>query len=370
IRFALLICMSIYACIYFIIYSNTKVFYNYMYAVLIIWFVFFLCILQSFTGLIILSVTLGIYVICFLIHQKRWMYTATIFLAIITVLIGLGIKIKNDLDNLNTTKQTTQPLPVYTALGNLYTHERFNGDLENGYPIFVNVAYSELDSAWQTRSSIDFDSVDARGQWIKYTLLRYMTSKGLLKDANGLMQLSETDIKNIEAGIASVNQLQGNSISARYHATLYELNNAWQGGNPSGHSLTMRLLFWKASLHIISNHLLFGVGTGDNKLELDKYYASNTPQLFKQFWLRSHNQFLAIAVSFGLTGLLIFITMLLWPATKLNRWSQFLYVTFFITAICSFLTEDTLETQAGVTFFAFFNTFFLFQNQTPEINRT
>jgi len=35
------------------------------------------------------------------------------------------------------------------------------------------------------------------------------------------------------------------------------------------------------------------------------------------------------------------------------------YLSFFIIAVISFLTEDTLETQAGVTFFAFFNSFFL-----------
>ncbi len=35
-------------------------------------------------------------------------------------------------------------------------------------------------------------------------------------------------------------------------------------------------------------------------------------------------------------------------------------MTFWITAFLSMLTEDTLETQAGVSFFIFFSCLFLF----------
>jgi hypothetical protein len=36
-----------------------------------------------------------------------------------------------------------------------------------------------------------------------------------------------------------------------------------------------------------------------------------------------------------------------------------LWYPFFVLAIMSFFLEDTLESQAGITFFAFFNTLFL-----------
>ena len=38
-------------------------------------------------------------------------------------------------------------------------------------------------------------------------------------------------------------------------------------------------------------------------------------------------------------------------------------MTFFIIAIVSFFAEDTLETQAGVTFYAFINSFLLFAKE-------
>jgi hypothetical protein len=40
----------------------------------------------------------------------------------------------------------------------------------------------------------------------------------------------------------------------------------------------------------------------------------------------------------------------------------FLYLVFLLTIILSMLTEDTIETQAGVTFFAFFNSFLFFSS--------
>jgi hypothetical protein len=338
IRLSLLICLSIYLSIYFFNISDNKKKYRWIYPVLLIWFVVFLCILESFTGLIILTVTLCIYVTYAIIKAKRWSLALSVLIMGSSLIFGIAFKLNKDLTALNIEKQLNIQNPLTTALGNIYTHERFKGDIENGWPIFMNVAYTELDSAWQTRSRIAFDSVDARGQWIKYTLLRYMTSKGLMKDAAGLQHLDNNDVKNIEAGIASINELNTGTITARYKATLYEVNNALQGGNPSGHSVTMRLLFWQASWHIIKENMLFGVGTGDNKIALDAYYATNTPQLFKQFWLRSHNQFIAITVSFGIIGLFVFFVDA-GLSTNQTQYMASLFILYFLYH-CSLLIFD------------------------------
>jgi O-antigen ligase len=88
--------------------------------------------------------------------------------------------------------------------------------------------------------------------------------------------------------------------------------------------------------------------------------------VLEQRWrLRAHNQYLSIAIGMGLVGLIWFLFTLFYPLLKLNMHANFLYVSFFAIAIISFLTEDTLETQAGVTFFAAFNSYFLFL-QPPQ----
>jgi hypothetical protein len=43
-----------------------------------------------------------------------------------------------------------------------------------------------------------------------------------------------------------------------------------------------------------------------------------------------------------------------------------LYFAFLFIAVISFLTEDTLESQSGVTFFAYFNSLFLWLGYTAK----
>jgi len=50
----------------------------------------------------------------------------------------------------------------------------------------------------------------------------------------------------------------------------------------------------------------------------------------------------------------------------LRRMDDYFIVVFLIIAILSMLTEDTIESQAGVTFFAFFYSFFLFARTATD----
>jgi len=113
-------------------------------------------------------------------------------------------------------------------------------------------------------------------------------------------------------------------------------------------------------LQIIKNNLLIGVGTGDIAKSFDEQYEKSNSLLKKENRLRSHNQYLSIAVTFGVIGLLWFLFTLFYPAYKMKMYSDILYLSFFFIAVFSFFTEDTLETQAGVTFYAFLNSLFLF----------
>ncbi|MFM7902441.1 MAG: hypothetical protein ACKPAD_10705, partial [Bacteroidota bacterium] len=64
--------------------------------------------------------------------------------------------------------------------------------------------------------------------------------------------------------------------------------------------------------------------------------------------------------AFGIFGLLLFMTMLIRPIPFAAKVRDHLYLAFLATALLSMLSEDTLETQAGVTFFVFFSGLFLF----------
>jgi len=112
-------------------------------------------------------------------------------------------------------------------------------------------------------------------------------------------------------------------------------------------------------MYVVNRHPLLGVGTGDVQDELNMAYRAIDSPLEVEWHKRPHNQFLTITVALGIVGLMVFIFSLLYPVLMLYRTIHVLYWPFILLALVSFLLEDTLETQAGLTFFVFFNTVFL-----------
>ncbi|NTV84315.1 MAG: O-antigen ligase family protein, partial [Bacteroidales bacterium] len=137
--------------------------------------------------------------------------------------------------------------------------------------------------------------------------------------------------------------------------------------NASGHSVMQRLEFWKTARAIIKANLLTGVGTGDLEKAFQEEYNKSGSLLEKEFRWRSHNQFLAITATFGIIGLAWFLFSLIFPAIRLSKFHDFYFLSFFIIIMLSMLTEDTLETQAGVTVFAFFYSFYVFPKKFIDI---
>jgi len=121
-----------------------------------------------------------------------------------------------------------------------------------------------------------------------------------------------------------------------------------------------RILIWENSVEIIKRNFLVGVGTGDVKdCLIDKYKENN---IKKALQLRSnaHNQFLQTFITLGIIGFLILSLSLILPAYYTFRHKHFLYLLFLIIVSINFLVESMLETQAGVVFYAFFNSIMFF----------
>jgi hypothetical protein len=247
-----------------------------------------------------------------------------------------------------------------TAAGHPYQHALDSKLTENGHYIWINFCNQELEEEWNKRSTIKISEKDLKGNNIYYTLVRFLASKGLRKDADAVNSLSEEEVKAIEKGVVNVNYQDIASIEGRLHEIAWELDVYKNTGDPNGHSLTQRFEFWKTALAIIKQHPIIGVGTGDIQNAFDVQYEKMNSPLLKESRLRAHNQYLSITVAFGIAGLIWFLITLFYPMYLCEKKRNYLYVTFLLIAIVSFLTEDTLETQAGVTFFAFFNSFLLF----------
>jgi O-antigen ligase len=181
-----------------------------------------------------------------------------------------------------------------------------------------------------------------------------MASKGLNKDAEGFSKLTSEDIGNIEKGHASIYY---SGILARVYGLQYQLNNDL---NPNGHSLLERLEYWRHGMLIIKSPSFFaGVGVGDVQSEFNRVYQEHNTQLEEANWHRAHNMFLTTLIGIGIIGLFIFIWLHSELILQMIRSKNTLALLFMIITLVSYMTEDTLETQTGVTFFSLFFALFI-----------
>jgi O-antigen ligase len=330
-------------------------------ALAMIWLIVFIVISRSGTGIYILSVTFFILVVYGLAKfSNQTLRLAIILLALILpVLMFLYLKSTIN-DYLIPHKNDLKNLEGHTQNGNPYFHDTINYRVENGSYIGIYVCDIELRKEWINRSTYDYDGLDDKGHELKHTLIRYLNSKGLRKDGNGMAQLKDQDIRNVEKGIANVHFTRKFSFNAGIFKMIWEYQTLQRGENPGGSSLIQRIEYWKASWGIIREHFWIGVGTGDLPAAFESQYERMNSPLAPEFRHRSHNQFLAVWIAFGIIGLIWFIISLIYPPIKLGTFFDFRYMVFFVVIFLSMLIEDTLETQMGVTLYAFFNALFLF----------
>jgi hypothetical protein len=361
IRFGLLISLAIFTLAY---YSTRKDDLNHYLRFLLIalcgWLILYLLISASITGLVVLFIAVFVIAIHYTINRKNlYSRIATVVLLLTPIVIMVFIMgIITDVYKIH--KVDFSNLEKQTAAGGYYWHDTTNLQTENGTYVWLYISTDELRNAWNKRSELSYDGKDNLGQDLKHTLIRYLSSKGLHKDAEGVNNLSSDDIALVEDGEASYHYHERSVFYIRIYKTIWEIQQYLRTGNPSGHSAMQRIEYWKTSVLIIKQHPVFGVGTGDMNIAFAKQYELMNSPLQPEFRWRSHNQFLSITVGFGLVGIIWFLVVLLYPSIKKRRMNDYFFLSFFVIMIVSMLSEDTIETQAGVTIFAFFTSLFIF----------
>lgn len=118
-----------------------------------------------------------------------------------------------------------------------------------------------------------------------------------------------------------------------------------------------RVLLWQIGLKVAIANLPFGVGTGDVKDALLPIYQQNNMFLEFNKQMNPHNQYLQTSIALGAMGLTALLCNIIIPLIVALRRRDFLYAMFLIIISFAFLFESILETQAGVVFYAFFNSF-------------
>jgi hypothetical protein len=362
IRFGLLIDMAIFILFYAIAKKNEfLLLHKVIMALITAWLLTYLVISTTMTGIVIFLVTCGALII-YLIFQKKNMFVKISVIAVMVLILAGSVLYINSIfrDVYKVMPVKLDSMDKITTLGNPYWNDTTNKQVENGNYVWLYVATDELKDAWNKRSSFNFDGKDKEGQEIKYTLIRFLTSKGYRKDAEGVSRLTDAEVHFIESGVASTVYVEKSNLYVRIYKIIWEIREFELKHNPSGHSVTQRIEFWRTSLAIIHDNWLTGVGTGDMNLVFQQEYEKLNTPLEKKFRWRSHNQFLSFFVAFGIFGLAWFLFCLVYPPLRLKKFKDYYYLVFFIIICLSMMWEDTIESQEGVTIFAFFSSFFLF----------
>lgn len=366
IRFSLMIVLSIMFSAYMLFKKEPgeNKYLRYMYLVALLWLPVFLVILRSLSGIVI--IVLVVLFLSFLlvrtVPDRAGRFMLTVF--IVTIPLFLIVYIGTAIDRFYSFEEINPAeLDSLTIEGNAYIHYPDRRETENGNFVWINVSPQELEREWSKVSDYDYKGKADNGDFIRFTLIRYLTSKGLRKDAAGIRQLDSTDISAIESGIANHIYLNRFKLYPRIYEVIWEFDRYKLGFSPNDKSLVQRYYYLKAGVNIASGNLLYGVGTGDVRQAFDKFYEENDSPLRLERRRRAHNQYLTLVVAFGIPGLLLCLLAFVMPVFMQRRWRSYMTLVFLLTMALSMLDEDTLENTPGAVMFGLFYALFIFGPQ-------
>lgn len=353
IRFALNCCMVVYlGCLG--AFGNSLHFGKYKtlgkvaMLLLVLWMLVFLVLIHSYTAFAILAVVSLVVVL----NRRRWLITAIWVLVFGVTALLVGIEAKS---YYRLIPQATEPLLAYTAGGRLYDHY-CDGIIENGNYINNYLCPDELRTEWSRRSDMPYDSVGDDGYSLQPTLVRYLNALGLTKDSVGLWSLTDAQIDAIERGVANPVYESHNPLRKMVYVMLFEREYYVHTHAVQGFTMLQRLELWTATLGVVRDHPWFGVGTGDVDDALHARLAVMDSSLADTH-KSTHNQYLAILAAFGIVGVILLLVLFRRPLISLRSPLSTLMLTWILTLLISFLTEDTLDTLPGILFCTYFLAF-------------
>lgn len=168
------------------------------------------------------------------------------------------------------------------------------------------------------------------------------------------------------AGLAWLSFLYIGNIQRRFREAWDEVR-AYQEGfqdrNANETSFARRFIFIEKSWIIFQENPILGVGTGDLQQEVYPLFENHPWGVEPN---KPHLQFLELAVKFGLIGLFFFLAGWVWQLYQARPPGSILFFCFSALSFVSMLSESTLDTQAGISFFVLMGTLLLRAGESPR----
>jgi hypothetical protein len=246
-------------------------------------------------------------------------------------------------------------LESHTREGNTYAHDTTRIIRENGYLVYVNICDKELREEWNRRSDMDYSDDAVTGWELKHTLYRYMASRGLKKDREGMRALSDEDIRAVEKGVPNYLNLERHGVYKRIYAELMGLYIYRKSGftDPMWGSLPSRLDLWRASLHAFREKPVLGWGIGSILPAVDFGFQKFGSPL-EGLNMKPHSQYMYFLLTQGVVGLLLFFTIYVYLVKSTGAWRYHMFRVFVIMLAVYFIANNSIESQLGQNIFVFF----------------
>ena len=361
IRLSILINLAIFSALYLSVIKKERIaIIRFMLPVAALVMTVFLFRLLSVTGIIIFVLASAISAVYYFAHRENRIMGIAIALtaAVAAIIFIRGMSVAwNKLHN--PAEPEINIVSVKTPSGHPYLSLPGESLVENGYLVWNNVCEEELRREWNKRSSISYDSTDNAGNDLRVTLIRYISYLGMKKDSSAVVHLSQSDIQNVENGFANPLYADIGNPAAKWYEIAWQIDRHLKGANPSGHSVTQRLEFYKAAFAIVLKNPVTGTGTGDVRNAFDLQYETSGTPLTPEYRLMAHNQYLTFAITFGIPGVILALILMISPALLARRRLDYLFVIFLAIIFISMFNDDTFESAIGTTFFSYFYTLLL-----------
>jgi O-antigen ligase len=114
---------------------------------------------------------------------------------------------------------------------------------------------------------------------------------------------------------------------------------------------------WNIALDLIKRAPFIGTGSGSEvPLLRESYFEQKMygPYLFS---LNAHNQYLSFLINSGITGLMIYLVTLSWGLWQSIKNRDVLLFSFIVLIAVISFSEDLLDVNKGIFFYAFFFSF-------------
>jgi hypothetical protein len=300
------------------------------------WMLWMLLLLRSYTGFAVLAV--AALVVTLYYRRWRWLAVWTLVVAGGLLAVGMGCRSYYKL-----VPMATEPLRPVTANGRPYLHQ-CDGLVENGNYVNNYICKEELRTEWARRSQTPIDSLTASGYPVENSLVRYLNALGLTKDSAGVAALTDSQMEEIASGVPTPVYGHGPLPQRMLYVMLFEYENARCYNTVDGFTMLQRIALWRCALEVTRQHLWLGTGTGDMLDEMHRVFVASGSSLQERN-MHPHNQYLSLLTMFGVLGFGLIVVFFLRAARKPSSPFMLAWLTLVLVSL---LTENTLDTIAGI----------------------